>query len=55
MDLIDSNNYNVASLLLDKIAASKSQAGPMLVQAGNTLEHRKSSDSMDGFKKKPAR
>lgn len=41
VELIDENNYNVASLLLDKIAASKSQVSPMLVQAGNRIEHRK--------------
>ncbi|XP_066147642.1 maternal protein tudor isoform X2 [Euwallacea fornicatus] len=57
VELIDSSNYNIASVLLDKVAASKSQVSPMLVQAGNTLEHRKSSDSSDSYRgqKKPAR
>ncbi|CAH1130130.1 unnamed protein product [Ceutorhynchus assimilis] len=57
VELIDSNNYNVASLLLDKIAASKSQVAPVLVQAGNTLQHRKSIDTSDNHRdhRKPAR
>ncbi|XP_066262033.1 maternal protein tudor isoform X3 [Euwallacea similis] len=57
VELIDCSNYNIASVLLDKVAASKSQVSPMLVQAGNTLEHRKSSDSSDNYRgqKKPAR
>ncbi|XP_008191203.2 maternal protein tudor isoform X2 [Tribolium castaneum] len=41
VELIDSANYNVASLLLDKIAVTRSQVSPMLVQAGNKIEHRK--------------
>ncbi|CAH0557520.1 unnamed protein product [Brassicogethes aeneus] len=41
IELIDGANYNVASLLLDKIASSKSQVSPMLVQANNRIEHRK--------------
>lgn len=41
VELIDSANYNVASLLLDKIAITRSQVSPMLVQAGNKIEHRK--------------
>jgi hypothetical protein len=42
IELIDGANYNVASLLLDKIAVTRSQVSPMLVQAGNKIEHRKS-------------
>ncbi|RZB39064.1 maternal protein tudor [Asbolus verrucosus] len=42
IELIDAANYNVASLLLDKIAVTRSQVSPMLVQAGNKIEHRKS-------------
>ncbi|KAG5895989.1 hypothetical protein JTB14_005095 [Gonioctena quinquepunctata] len=42
VELFDGSMYNVASLLLDKMAAAKSQASPMLVQAGNKIEHRKS-------------
>ncbi|XP_063903150.1 maternal protein tudor isoform X3 [Zophobas morio] len=43
IELIDAANYNVASLLLDKIAVTRSQVSPMLVQAGNKIEHRKTS------------
>ncbi|KAL1491704.1 hypothetical protein ABEB36_012262 [Hypothenemus hampei] len=53
VDLIDGNNYNVASLLLDKLAALKSAASPVLVQAGNTLQHRKSSGEQTQYKKTP--
>ncbi|XP_056634538.1 maternal protein tudor-like [Diorhabda sublineata] len=43
VDLFDESNYNVASLLLDKLAAANSQMSPVLVvQAGHKLEHRKS-------------
>lgn len=45
VELIDANNYNVASLLLDKIATKRSQVSPLLVQAGNKIEHRKTSFS----------
>lgn len=44
IELIDSSNYNVASLLLDKIAIKRSQVSPLLVQAGNKIEHRKRLD-----------
>ncbi|XP_076270545.1 tudor domain containing protein isoform X2 [Rhynchophorus ferrugineus] len=56
VELIDAANYNVASLLLDKIATAKSQVSPLLVQAGNKIEHRKS-DSSDTYRpqRKPAR
>ncbi|XP_050306722.1 maternal protein tudor-like isoform X2 [Anthonomus grandis grandis] len=60
VELYDMNNYNVASLLLDKLATAKSQVTPtMLVQAGNTLEHRKSADlsgdARSTSQRKPAR
>ncbi|CAG9833553.1 unnamed protein product [Diabrotica balteata] len=42
VELFDDSEYNVASLLLDKLAAAISQVSPVLVQAGNKLEHRKS-------------
>ncbi|XP_023023151.2 protein tudor isoform X2 [Leptinotarsa decemlineata] len=48
VELFDASNYNVSSLLLDKIAAAKSQVSPMLVQAGNKIEHRKSYSQRDG-------
>nr|CAI5849376.1 unnamed protein product [Callosobruchus analis] len=43
VELYDESNYNVASLLLDKLAAAKSQVSPVLaVQAGNKIDLRKS-------------
>ncbi|CAH2004813.1 unnamed protein product [Acanthoscelides obtectus] len=43
VELYDGSNYNVASLLLDKLAAAKSQVSPVLaVQAGNKIDLRKS-------------
>ncbi|KAJ8954517.1 hypothetical protein NQ318_000749 [Aromia moschata] len=48
VELFDNNNYNVSSLLLDKLAAAKSQVSPMLVQAGNKIEHRKSFSHQNG-------
>lgn len=49
VELIDSSNYNVASLLLDKIASATSQVSPMLVQANNRIEHRKSLKQDGGY------
>uniref|UniRef100_A0A6P7FIK6 Uncharacterized protein LOC114328275 isoform X2 n=1 Tax=Diabrotica virgifera virgifera TaxID=50390 RepID=A0A6P7FIK6_DIAVI len=42
VDLFDENEYNVSSLLLVKLSEASSQVSPVLVQAGNKLEHRKS-------------
>lgn len=62
VELFDGSNYNVASLLLDKLAAAKSQVSPMLVQAGNKIEHRKSFQNQNGpreqnsrYERKPGR
>lgn len=48
VELFDDSNYNIASLLLDKLASAKSQVSPMLVQAGNKIEHRKSFSNQNG-------
>lgn len=50
VELFDDSNYNIASLLLDKLASAKSQVSPLLVQAGNKIEHRKSVSSQNGPK-----
>lgn len=41
VELFDSSRYNVSSLLLEKIAEARSQVSPLLIQDGNTFEHRK--------------
>ncbi|XP_025835446.1 maternal protein tudor-like isoform X2 [Agrilus planipennis] len=43
IELMDVSRYNVASLLLDKIASAHSQASPLLIQDGNRVEQRKRS------------
>ncbi|XP_018571230.1 maternal protein tudor isoform X2 [Anoplophora glabripennis] len=48
VELFDDSDYNIASLLLDKLASAKSQVSPMLVQAGNKIEHRKSFSNQNG-------
>lgn len=41
VELFDSDRYNVSSLLLEKIALTRSQVSPMLIQDGLKFEHRK--------------
>lgn len=41
VELFDSGRYNVSSLLLEKIAASRSQVSPLLIQDGMKFDHRK--------------
>lgn len=41
VELFNSSRYNVSSLLLEKIAEARSQVSPLLIQDGNTFEHRK--------------
>lgn len=49
VELYDSTNSNVASLLLDRLAIAKSQVSPALVvQAGNKIEHKKSYAQQNG-------
>lgn len=50
VELYDINNYNVSSLLLDKLAMAKSQVSPALVvQVGNKIEHKKSFGQHSGY------
>lgn len=41
VELFDTDRYNVSSLLLEKIALTRSQVSPMLIQDGLKFEHRK--------------
>lgn len=41
VELFDNDRYNVSSLLLEKIALTRSQVSPMLIQDGLKFDHRK--------------
>lgn len=43
VDLYDKQHYNVASLLLEKIASATSMVSPLLIQDNHRIEHRKRS------------
>lgn len=43
VELFDNDRYNVSSLLLEKIALTRSQVSPMLIQDGLKFDHRKRS------------
>lgn len=58
VELFDSDRYNVSSLLLEKIALTRSQVSPMLIQDGSKFEHRKRSggeESQKSFGRKPGK
>lgn len=48
VELFDSSRYNVSSLLLEKIAEARSQVSPLLIQDGNTFDHRKREQKHSG-------
>lgn len=48
VELFDSERYNVSSLLLEKIALTRSHASPLLIQDGLKFEHRKRSSLEEG-------
>lgn len=48
VDMIDGKNYNVASLLLEKLANSRSQISPLLIQDSNKIEFKKRSPQERG-------
>lgn len=41
VELFDNDRYNVSSLLLEKIALTRSQVSPMLIQDGSKFDHKK--------------
>lgn len=41
VDLVDKQHYNIASLLLERIANATSSASPLLIQDNHRIEHRK--------------
>ncbi|GJQ67361.1 putative tudor domain protein [Trypoxylus dichotomus] len=59
VDLYDKHHYNVASLLLEKIANTTSMVSPLLIQDNHRIEHRKRSppqgNQRDFREKKPLR
>lgn len=59
VDLYDKLHYNVASLLLEKIASATSMVSPLLIQDNHRIEHRKRSSPQGNYRefrdKKPLR
>lgn len=52
VELFDPQRYNVSSLLLEKIALTRSQVSPMLIQDGLKFDHRKRSSFDENNQKK---